>query len=548
MPISKLGHRRLVLSGLSCASLGGLLALAATAQLSAFAGPAPHCATTPAKPKTAPAVAYGTVHFANSCAAAVQPALQLEVARLHSFESAVSRFEAVAARDPGCAIAWWGAAMSARGNPLGGALGAADVVAGRALADKAVALGTGTPREKALIHAMRVYYQDFPDQITRARAYADVMDAAHAADPADPDVAALDGLAIIEGIDLSDRTYARQKRAGAILEAVMAAHPDHPGAPHYLIHAYDYTALAPEAVRAADVYPALATASSHAQHMPSHIWSMLGMWDKSIEANRRSGALIDPEASRNAVRGDIVSAHAFDFIAYARLQRGQDKQVAADLIALKADNSAPVIVQARYPLERGDWIGSASVPVPTGNPFDVALARFTRAYGAARSGDIRNAAIELKALQATRPLVHDAEGEYWAVFVDIYAKTVDAWLTRAKGKDSEALTLMQQAAAMDDGHEKHIYLENKILPVRESLGDMQAGLGHPAEALAAYEASLGLAPNRYRAFLGAAKAAEALGDKTAALKWYEKIIALSQSGDKTRPGFIAAEAYLATNG
>jgi tetratricopeptide (TPR) repeat protein len=248
------------------------------------------------------------------------------------------------------------------------------------------------------------------------------------------------------------------------------------------------------------------------------------------------------------VRGDIVFAHAFDFIAYARLQRGEDKQVFDDLAALKDDNNAPVIVQARYPLERGDWLGSAAVSVPTGDPFDVALARFARAYGAARSGDARNAEIELKALQATRPLVRDSEGEYWAVFVDIYAKTVDAWLARAKGKDAEALALMQQAAAMDDGHEKHIYLENKILPIRASLGDMPAGLGHPAEALAAYEASLKLAPNRYRAFLGAAKAAEALGDKAATRAWYQRLVDLSGPGDKARPGFVAAQAYLATNG
>ena len=548
MPISELRPATLLLSGLGCASIGAMLAALGSTQLPAFAKSVPHCATTPAKAKASSKLSYGAVHFENSCSAAVQPALELEVARLHSFESAASRFEAIAKRDPTCAIAWWGAAMSARGNPLGGALGAGDVKTGGDLIDKAVALGTGTPREKSLIHAMSVYYQDYPDQISRARAYAIAMDAAHASAPEDADVAAFDGLAIIEGVDLSDKTYARQKRAGAILEAVMTAHPEHPGAPHYLIHAYDYTALAPAATHAAAVYPTLATASSHAQHMPSHIWSMLGAWDKSIDANRRSEALIDPDAARSAVRGDIVFAHAFDFIAYARLQRGEDRQVAADLVALKSDDSAPVIVQARYVLERGDWLGSAALPVPTSDPFDIALARFTRAYGAARSGDARAAEIDLKALQATRPLVRDAEGEYWAVFVDIYAKTVTAWLARAKGKDAEALVLMQQAAAMDDGHEKHIYLENKILPIRESLGDMQAGLGHPAEALAAYDASLKLAPNRYRAFMGAAKAAEALGDKAAARAWYQKLVDLCEPGDKARPGFNAAESFLATNG
>ena len=436
--------------------------------------------------------------------------------------------------------------MSARGNPLGGVLGEADLKIGRKLVDKAVVLGTGTPREKLLIGAMDVYYRPYPDQTTRARAYAEAMDEARAATPDDPDVAVLDGLAIIEGVDLSDKTYARQKRAGAILEGVMAAHPDHPGAPHYLIHAYDYTALASNGLHAATIYSTIATASSHAQHMPSHIWSMIGAWDRSIDANRKSQALLDPQAGRNSVRGDVVYEHAFDFIAYARLQRGEDKHVAADIASL--GRNAPVIVQARHPLERGDWAGAAAVPIPSTDPFDAALARFTRAYGAARFGDVAKAEAEVKALEAVRTPVRAAEGEYWAVFVDIYAETARAWIAKAQGRDAEALTTMKRAATMDDGHEKHIYLENKILPMREALGDMEMALGHPAEALQAYVASLKLAPNRFRALVGAARAADAMGDKVAARDWFGKVVALSQPGDKVRPELQAAQAFLAAHG
>ena len=536
----------LVLAGLGGIAGGGALAAALLASPAVLAEP-PHCLTTPAK-NTAPPprASYGTVHFTNTCSAAVQPALQLEMARLHSFESAVSRFEAVAKRDPGCAIALWGAAMSARGNPLGGVLGEADLKTGRKLVDRAVALRTGTPREKMLIGAMDVYYRPYPDQTTRARAYAEVMDQVRAAYPDDPDVAALDGLAIIEGVDLSDKTYARQKRAGAILETVAAAHPDFPGAPHYLIHAYDYTALASQGIPAATVYSQIATASSHAQHMPSHIWSMTGAWDKSIDANRRSEALLDPDAGRSAVQGDVVYEHAFDFIAYARLQRGEDKHVAADLAALGRD--APVIVQARYPLERGDWAGAAAVPIASTGPFDAALARFTRAYGAARLGDASNAATEVKALEETRAPVRAAMGEYWAVFVDIYAETARAWLAEAQGRKADAVAAMMRAAAMDDGHEKHIYLENKILPMRESLGDMEMAQGRPAEALQAYVQSLKLAPNRFRALIGAGRAADALGDETAARDWFVKAVALSQPGDKLRPDLKAAQAFLDAHG
>ncbi len=492
---------------------------------------------------------YGVVHFANSCAAAVRPMLEDQVAKLHSFESDTDTWVAIAHRDPGCAIAWWGAAMSARGNPLGGILDDAALKRGRALIDHALAMVAVTPRERGLIEAMDTYYRPYADQVARARAYADRMDAVRAANPADPDVAALDGLAIIEGVDLDDKTYARQKRAGAILEGVMAAHPENPGAPHYLIHAYDYAALAPIAVRAAEVYPTIATGSPHAQHMPSHIWSMLGEWDKSIEANRRSNLLADPSSHRDPVKGDIVYEHAFDFIDYARLQLGEDRHVAADLAAAaKTDDGAPTVIVARYALERGDWRAAAKVPVPAHDPFDAALAHFARAYGAARAGDAAEAAGEIAALRATRAPVVAATSEYWGVFVDIYADTAQAWLLKAQGQDADALALMARTAARDDGHEKHIYLENKILPMRESLGDMALALGHPREALAAYEASLALAPNRYRSFLGAAKAADAAGDKAAARGWWEKVVALSREGDKTRPGYAEAKAALAAGG
>ena len=380
---------------------------------------------------------YGTVHFANSCSAAVQPALQASIAQLHSFEASAKTFTAIGKRDPGCAVAWWGAAMSDRGNPLGGSLGPAAEQAGRfdvrqAKAALAKAGARATTREHDLVAAMDVYYRFYPDQIARARAYADRMDALHAAYPDDPDVAAFDGLAIIEGVDLNDKSFSRQKRAGAILEKVMAEHPENPGAPHYLIHAYDYAALAPEAVHAAEIEPTLAPASSHAQHMPAHIWSMLGRWDASIAANRRSSVLADPAAGDDAVKDDIVYEHAFDFIAYARLQKGEDAHVGADLAAARSgQDGIPTVILARYALERGDWADAMKVPVPTRDGFDAALARFTRAYGAARGGDLAAARGELDALKALRPEVAREGGAYWGEYVDIYAEAVQGWILGA---------------------------------------------------------------------------------------------------------------------
>ena len=490
--------------------------------------------------------------FANSCSAGVQPALQHAMAKLHSFEAESDDFTAVARRDPGCAIAWWGAAMSARGNPLGGSLDEDSFAKGRRFADKAMAGRNVSTRERGLIEAMDVYYRRYPDQIARARAYAAKMDVAREAAPNDPDIAALDGLAIIEGVDLNDRSYERQKRAGAILEAVMAAHPDHPGAPHYLIHAYDYAGLAPQAVHAAEIEAAISPASSHAQHMPAHIWSMLGRWDRSIDANRRSEFIAEPASAHDPVRGDIVFGHAFDFIAYARLQKGEDRHVAQDLLALRdqkgPEGGMPTIVVARYALERGDWTDAAKVPVPTGDAFDAALARFTRAYGAARAGDVAKAKVELAALKSLHESVTQAAGVYWGQYVGIYANAAEAWIAKGEGRSDEALAAMRRAADADDAHEKHIYLENKIVPMREALGDLEAALGQPREALVAYEASLKLAPERYRSFLGAAHAAEAAADRAAAKGWWQRLVNLSQDGDKTRAGDLEARRALAANG
>ena len=502
-----------------------------------------------ALPARAAAPTYGTVHFGNSCAPAAQDALNLAVAKLDSFEADPSDFAEVLARDKHCALAWWGAAMAARGNPLGGMLDASEIAKGKAYIEHArSADAKASPRDQGLIDALAVYYGSYPDNLTRARAYSDKMDALHAAYPDDPDIAAFDGLAIIEGADLNDKTYARQKRAGAILEAVMKAHPDNPGAPHYLIHAYDYPALAPMAVRAAEIYPTLATASSHAQHMPGHIWSMLGEWDKSIAANRASEFVADASSAHDPIKGDIVFEHAFDFIAYARLQKGEDRHVGADLAALRGTSDGmPLVDVARYALERGDWTDAARVPVAN-DVFDAVLARFTRAYGAARAGDVAQAGTEIAALKALRGPIAQAAGEYWAQSDDIYADAAQAWALKARGKTSEALALMRETAAADDGHGKHIYLENKLLPMRESLADLELATGHPKEALADYALSLKLSPNRYRSYLGAAKAAEAAGDKTAAHEYFANLLALARDGDHARPGDAEAKAYVAANG
>ena len=397
---------------------------------------------------------FGRVDMANTCAPSVQDELQGALSKLHSFEADASDFLAVTRRDPDCVIAFWGAAMSARGNPLAGVLDAASLRTGRGLIAKAKALRAGSKREHALVDALDIYFRPYDgDHAARTAAYEAAMRQVHEAYSDDTDITAFYALSILEAVDLRDATYARQRKAGAILETLWAAHPTYPGAPHYLIHAYDYPALAHGAVAAAEQYPLVAPASSHAQHMPAHIWSMLGEWTKSIDANQRSGIVAEPAAARNATQADIVYPHAYDFIAYARLQLAQDAQLARDVKALHG--GGPLIVKARMALEHDDWAAAAALTVPSDDSFDAAVARFTRALGAARLRRIAEARDEGVKLRNLRAAVVESEGDYWGGLVDIYVGAAQAWISQAAGEPDKARAEMRAAADLDDGLQKH---------------------------------------------------------------------------------------------
>lgn len=483
---------------------------------------------------------YGAVAFGTSCRPAAETAFEVALARLHDFDGAGQAFRAVAAADPHCAIAWWGAAMAVRGNPLAGAPDRTALEAGQTYVARARAAGPATPREAGLINAMGVYYRDpGEDHAARTHAYEAAMRGLAATYPDDAEVQSLFALSILEAVDLTDTTYARQLEAGRILEQVWARHPDHPGAPHYLIHAYDYPALAARALPAARRYAAIAPAAMHAQHMPSHIYSMLGLWQDSIAANRAAAKLMTDDPHPAAAWLDAADPHGMDFNAYAHLQLGQDDAV-AQALALAEPSAERTVVAARYLLERGDWVAAAAMPVKGITPFEAMTARLVRALGAARSGQPAAAHDEVVALRRLRPAVLRDEGGYWAGLVDVYADAAEAWSNHAAGDDAAALPLMREAAARDDAREKHIWLENKLLPMRELYGELLLGTGHAAEALAAYRTSFAAAPNRLDGFLGAARAAKALGRQDEASGYYADAAALATQASPGRPGITEA--------
>ena len=292
---------------------------------------------------------FGKVSFPTSCAASVAKPFETAVARLHSFDhAAVDAFTAIAKTDRNCAMAWWGAAMSARGNPLGGMLDADALGKGPAFLRRAKAAQPKTERERAFIDALDVYCRDYGHggHAARTQAYEAAMERLAHAYPDDPEATAFYALAILEAVDLTDKTYARQLKAAKILEDLWTSHPDHPGAPHYLIHAYAYAPLAERGLAAARRYAAIAPASLHARHMPSHIFTMLGLWEESIAANE-SAAQLAPAMAQAAAAGpaalDIRNLHGFDFIAYAAAAAcpGQARRRGARAFAARAQIVQP---------------------------------------------------------------------------------------------------------------------------------------------------------------------------------------------------------------
>ncbi len=494
----------------------------------------------------APAVArvvpgFGEVSFPTSCTPAVQPDFEAAIARLHAFDGPEDAFRAAAAVDPHCAIALWGAAMTMRGNPLAGAPSREVLEAGKTDIAKAIAAGPQTTREAGLIDALAVYYRDpAEDHTVRTKAYEAAMRQLAASYPDDVEIQSFYALAILEAVDLTDAALTRQLEAAEILEPLWAANPRHPGIPHYLIHAYDYPPLAARGLPAARAYAAIAPAGHHALHMPSHIYSMLGLWQEAIAANRAAAAL-HAQHPRDTATMDADDPHGLDFIAYAQLQLGRDGDVQA-AIADAPPSDERVLVAARFLLERGDWTGAAAMPANGLSPFQRVTAGFVRALGAARTGQLAAARAETASLRKLHDPILQEGGAYWAGLIDVYAGAAEAWTLYASGDVPAALGTMSQIADADDARQKHILLENKLYPMRELYADLLLASGYPEKALAAYRTSMASAPNRFNGNLGAARAAHALGQEDVARQYDAKAAALITQAAPGRPVFAEVHA------
>jgi tetratricopeptide (TPR) repeat protein len=523
------------------------------------------CARADVGDKSPPAAKSSEVDFPISCGASAQKKFNQAVWILHSFwyDEAVKAFAAVTATEPDCAMGYWGVAMS-HWYPLWYPPNAAALKAGSEAVEKAMAAKQKTDRESDYIAAIATFYRDNDkiDHRTRAVTYEKAMEQVHLRYPDDREAGVFYALALVATAPSTDKTYANQKKARAILEKVNAEVPNHPGVAHYLIHANDSAALAEDGLTAALCYASIAPAVPHALHMPSHIFTRLGMWRQSIDANRAATAAalgyVREELGPDAFDGETV--HTMDYMEYAYLQTGQDreaKRVVDELLTFgraKVQNLttayALAAIPARYALERRDWAEAAALTAPPMAfpwerfPWAEAMISYTRALGAAHTGDVAGAETQIAKLQSLKEKLDQAKDDYWAKQVEVQRLAASGILAHAKGNDKEAVELVRAAADLDATMDKHPVTPAEVLPARELLADLLLELNDPAAALKEYEQSVSIERNRFRSILGIARAAKQTGDTAKARDAYGKLITLA-SADADRPELTEAKAFLA---
>jgi tetratricopeptide (TPR) repeat protein len=506
----------------------------------------------PGQPARADDATLGTVNFETSCNAEAQKLFNRGMLYQHSFWYRASQrtFEDVLKADPECGIAYWGIALSLLWNPHV-APPVKNLTEGAAAIAKGKNVGAKTARERDYLDALGVMYADYDkvDHRTRLVAYAKAMEQLAQRYPNDDEAQIHYALALNTSASPADKTYASQLKGAAILEPISLRQPDHPGVAHYLIHLYDYPPIAGKGLDAARRYAKIAPAAAHAQHMPSHIFTRVGYWGESIASNA--------EAARVAKESKDFhdQLHAMDYQVYAYLQLGQDQKAKAVMDeettvtgfteTFLVGPYALAVSPARYLVERGDWKAASELQVrPSPLPQVQAITYFARALGAARSGNPDAARADIAKLAELRDKLRDAKDAYWPEQVDIQRQVAEAWVLHAEGKRDDALAAMSKAADAEDRTEKHPVTPGVPKPARELYGEMLLDSGKPAEALAAFEATLQKEPNRLGATSGAARAAEKAGDNVKAQEYYRKVVAIAGDADASRTEVSEARAFL----
>ena len=507
----------------------------------------------------------GDVNFPVSCNPAARKEFNRALALFHSFwfDPAIKSFRTVLHHDPECGMAYWGIALMSLGNPFAWPPSAKAWEAGASNVTDAQRVGVKSERERDYVSALAAFFKDWEttDYRTRALAFEKAMEGLAARNPGDIEARILHALVLNATAVPSDKTFANQHRAANILEPLFEKYPDHPGAAHYLIHTYDYAELAEKGLPAARAYANIAPSVPHALHMPSHIFSRVGLWHEMVQSNQASYAAARSELKEATLGiGTYDALHAMDYMVFAHLQQAQDKaarrlvEEAASIRRVNVENLpaayAFAAIPARFALERGDFEGAAALELSPAElawskfPQAEAILVFARGLGAARSGHIATARADVARLQALKDMMNAAKQDYWAGQADFQIKTVNAWLALAEKRSDEAEQLMRAAAKAEEASDKHPVTPGNVAPSRELLGEMLLELHRPAEAFAEFERSLKRDPNLFRSIYGAARAAERSGKLKEAREYYARLQNLAAGHDTERAELVQAKAFL----
>ncbi len=500
----------------------------------------------------------GSVHFATSCAKAVEPSFQRAVALLHSFQYEQTRaaFTDILKQDPQCAMALWGVAMS----HYHGLWHNGDTAAGRGALRKAQEIAAGnattTARERAYIDALaEVYKDDGKDEYTHAQVFEQKMGAVQAAYPDDTEAAIFHALLLDVTAPKTDKTFTNQRKCGEILEPIFAKQPNHPGVAHYIIHCYDNPLLAEKGLPAARKYATIAPASAHANHMPSHLFTRVGSWEESVLSNRRSAELAtQTEATSSNGEARDQRLHAMDYLEYAYLQEGRVSEARAVLDEMNSLHPIPGLtltggyalaaIPARYTVELGKWQDAARLePRAESVPWAQSITWMAVGLGAAHSKDLTRAAEAERNLARLRD-ASAATNAYWSNQVEVQRREVAALIAQASGKPDDAVAGMRSASELEESMDKDAVTPGAIVPARELLAQLLQAQNRPKDALVEYEAVLKPAPNRFNALWGAASTAEAAGDTKAATKYFQKLAEIGVGTE--RPELKTARKKAAT--
>ena len=508
---------------------------------------------------------FGAVEFETSCSEKVKKDFDFGVALLHSFEydEAEKVFAKIIYEEPECAMAYWGVAMSNYHQVWPSPPTQAELVKGVKAIAVAQSLTQKSKRESGYIDAIALFYTDWNkvDHHTRSVRFEKAMETLYKEYPNDKEAAIFYALALDGSADPADKSYGNQRKAGAILTSLYPGEPNHPGIVHYIIHSYDYPELAALALPAARKYASIAPSSAHAQHMPSHIYTRLGLWDECINSNLASTSSARCYAENAGIKGHWdEELHGLDYLVYAYLQKGENNLAKEQCDYLKGiDEVSPVsfkdayafaAIPARYVLENKSWKEAASLEIHPQNfpwekfPWQKAIIHFTRLLGFVHIGHIDSALAELKNLNTIHDTLMEQKDPYKANQVLIQIKTSEAWISFKEGKNSDALQLMNLAAGMEDKTEKSPVTPGEVIPAMELLGDMLVQMNKYDKALEAYEADLKKHPNRFNGLYGAGLAAERSNNFEKANAWYQQLTVIANSNNSNRPELETAKLFL----